>query len=146
MDEARTISAVDWGEQGAALQQEAPARPGTIRPPHRQHGVAYMLRKLLTATVLVASMATPTASHALADLWDSKGEVVPESEAPERKRGLWKRSYRLPAENPSEPDSALTKPRISSESVSAPQRLSTLVGTRRIVLQSPCLSILGPCI
>jgi hypothetical protein len=35
-----------------------------------------MLRKLLTATVLVASMATPTASHALADLWDSKGEVV----------------------------------------------------------------------
>ena len=31
MDEARTISAVDWGEQGAALQQEAPARPGAIR-------------------------------------------------------------------------------------------------------------------
>ncbi len=31
MDEARTISAADWGEQGAALQQEAPARPGTIR-------------------------------------------------------------------------------------------------------------------
>ncbi len=31
MDEARTISAVDWGEQGAVLQQEAPARPGTIR-------------------------------------------------------------------------------------------------------------------
>ncbi len=31
MDEARTISAVDWSEQKAALNQEAPARPGTTR-------------------------------------------------------------------------------------------------------------------
>jgi len=31
MGEARTISAVDWSEQGAVLQQKAPARSGTIR-------------------------------------------------------------------------------------------------------------------
>jgi hypothetical protein len=31
MDEARTISATDWSARKAALQQAAPARPGTIR-------------------------------------------------------------------------------------------------------------------
>ncbi len=31
MDEARTISVADWSVQQAALNQKAPARPGTIR-------------------------------------------------------------------------------------------------------------------
>ena len=115
-------------------------------PPHRQHGVAYVLRKLLIATVLVASMATPTASHAFPDLWDAKGEVVPKSEAPERKRGLWKSSNRPPAKNPSEPASVPTKPRVSSESANAPKRSSPPTDSFRIALRSPCLSILGPCI
>ena len=110
-------------------------------PPHRQHGATYMLRKILIATVLAASMATPTAAHAL--IWESNGEAVPEAEAPKWKRGLWKTSGQPPVTNLSEPASVPDEPRAPSEKASTPELRSTPAGAPRINLQFPYLSTLA---
>ena len=106
-----------------------------------------MLGKLLIATVLMASMAIPTASHAYKvgvayGLWHSSDEAR-KIEDPNRKRGLWKQSDPQPAGNSSEPASVPTKSRISSESANAPKRSSTPTDTSRVVRRSPYLSTLG---
>lgn len=106
-----------------------------------------MLRKLLIATVLTASMATPTASHAdevgvAYGLWHSSDEAR-KFEEPRPKWGLWKQSDLQPAGNFREPASVPSKPRISSESANAPKRSSTQTDTSRVVLRSPYLSTLG---
>ena len=107
-----------------------------------------MLRKLLIATVLMASMSIPTASHAdevgvAYGLWHSSDEAR-KFEEPKRKWGLWKQSDLQSAGNFSEPASVPTKPRISSELANSPKRSSTPTDTSRVVLRSPFLSTLGP--